>query len=182
MQTILIPAGAALARSYPSLVLTALAADPGDLSEILLRGEADAAVSMQPILAHPDLRVTELAVWGRGAYLRAGATAAPEPRCVVTGAPSEPIEDGWPSDHERRISAWTPDERSALELCARGDLVTVACDAIVDACGFGTRLTRLALPAIPSRAVFLIQRRAVGRHRRTEALVDAIRSSTPGSA
>ncbi len=178
VQAVLIPAGAALAGSHPSLALSALAARPDDISEILLRGDADAAVTMHPIAAHADLRVTELAVWSRGAYLRAGATLVADPRCVVVGAPSEPVEDGWPPDHDRRIAAWTPDERSALELCARGDLVTVACDAIVRSCGFEGRLTRLVLPEMASRKLLLIQRRAVGRHRRTEALVDAIRTAT----
>ncbi len=181
VQALLIPAGAALARSHSSLALSVLTARPDDVSEILLRGEADAAVMMQPIPAHADLRVTELTVWSRGVYVRTGAVLLADPRCVVVGVPSEPVEDGWPMDHDRRIAAWAPDERAALELCALGDLATVACDEIVKRCGFEGRLTRLLLPAIPSRTVFLIQRRAVGRHRRTEALVDAIRLSTvPG--
>ncbi len=178
VQAVLIPAGAALARSHPSLALSALAARADDVPEIMLRGDADAAVTMQAIPAHADLRVTELTVWSRGVYLRTGATLVANPRCVVVGAPSEPVDDGWPLDHDRRIAAWAPDERSALELCALGDLATVASDAVVRSCGFEGRLTRLVGPAIPSRTVFLIQRRAVGRHRRTEALVDAIRLAT----
>lgn len=177
VQAILIPAGAALAGSHPSLTLSAMAARSEEVSDILLRGDADAAVSMEPIGAHADLRAGELASWSRAVYVRAGAAEGTERRCVVVGSRSEPIEDGWPADLERQICAWAPDERSALELCARGDLATVAYDAIVSSCGFEGRLTRLAHPAIPSRTVFLTQRRSVGRHRRTEALVEAIRAS-----
>ncbi len=175
VHALLIPAGAMLATSHPSLALSALAAQLADVSEILLRGDADAAVVAHAIPAHVDLRVTELVPWRRSVYARPGRTATAESRCVVVGTPTEPLDDGWPAETERRIAAWAPDERSALELCARGDLVTVACDAVVERCGFAGRVTRLVDPAISPRTLHLVQRRTVGRHRRTEALVEALR-------
>ncbi len=175
VQALLIPAGALLGETHPQLAMCALAADPGELSEILLRGDADAAVSLAPPPAHPDLRMTELATWSRGAYARDERRSTGEVRCVVVGVPSESPDDGWPVELERRIVAWAPDERAALELVARSELVTVAHDVVVRRCGFAERVTKLATPAISSRSIQLIQRRAVGRHRRTETLVEAIR-------
>lgn len=98
-----------------------------------------------------------------------------EPRCVVVGTPSESPDDGWPVEIEQRIVAWASDERSAQELVARSELVTIARDTVVARCGFAGRVTRLPAPQITSRNLHLIQRRAVGRHRRTEALVEAMR-------
>jgi DNA-binding transcriptional LysR family regulator len=182
VHAVLIPASAALAVSHASLVLTAVAARADEASELLLRGEVDAAVSLLPTPAHPDLRMSELATWTRGAYVRRERLDTLDVRCVVVGTPTEPLDDGWPSDVERKVAAWAPDERSALELCARGDLVTVACDAIVHGCGFAERLRRLPSPPIAARTLYLTQRRAVGRHRRTEALVEAIRTAAEGVA
>lgn len=175
VHAVLIPAGGSLQSTHPSLALSALAAQPADIPEILLRGDADAAVIWRAIPAHADLRVTELATWTRGVYARVGRPAGAEVRCVVVGTPTEPLDDGWPLDIERRIAAWAPDERSALELCARGDLVTVGWDALIARGGFAGRLERLPDPQIAPRTLHLVQRRAVGRHRRTEALVEAIR-------
>lgn len=177
VHAVLIPAGASLAATHPSLALSALAAGSADIPEILLRGDADAAVITRAIPAHADLRVTELATWTRGVYARTARTDGAEHRCVVVGTPTEPLDDGWPADLERRIAAWAPDERAALELCARGDLVTVACDAVIRRCGFADRLIKLPDLQISPRALHLVQRRAVGRHRRTEALVEAIRAA-----
>ncbi len=175
VHAVLIPAGASLAETHPSLALSALAAQPADIPEILLRGDADAAVIAQAIPAHADLRVTELATWSRSVYARTARAGGADYRCVVVGTPTEPLDDGWPPEVERRIAAWAPDERSALELCAHGDLVAVAWDALIARCGVAGRVTRLPDPPISPRTLHLVQRRAVGRHRRTEALVEAIR-------
>lgn len=175
---ILIPAGAALAATHPSLALTALAAAADDIPNILLRGDADAAVVDRAMPAHADLRVTELTTWSRAAYARSLAPTGAELRCAIVGSATEPLDDGWPGEVERRIVARAPDERAALELCAQTNLVTVAYDAVVQRCGLAPRLTRLDVPVVPSRTLYLVQRRAVGRHRRTEALVDAIRAAS----
>ena len=180
VQAVLIPAGASLGETHPLLALCALAADPSELSEILLRGDADAALSLSVLPPHPDLRSTELAPWSRSVYAREARAAIGEARCVVVGTPSEPPDDGWPVEIERRIVAWAPDERSALEFVARSDLVTIAHDMVVARCGFSGRVTRLPTPHLTPRSLHLIQRRAVGRHRRTEALVEAIRAAATG--
>ena len=132
---------------------------------------------MSPPPAHADLRATEVASWPRSVFARSGRRATSEYRCVMIGTPADPMDDGWPSDIERTVAAWAPDERAALELCARGELVTVAFDAVARAGGFQERLTRLATPEISGRMMCLIHRRTVGQHRRTEALVEAIRAA-----
>ncbi len=174
---ILIPAGAALAASHPSLALTALAAADDDIPNILLRGDADAAIVDRATLAHSDLRVTELTSWTRSAYAGSPRRPGEEVRCAVVGTATEPQDDGWPAERERRIVAHAPDERAALALCSQTNLVTVGYDAIVERCGFAGRVTRLDIPVASPRTLYLVQRRAVGRHRRTEALVDAIRAA-----
>jgi len=90
-------------------------------------------------------------------------------RYVVVGAPMA-HGDGWPPALDRSIAAWAPDERAALALCTRTDLATVAYDAIASSYD----LVRRETPAVPSRTIYVVQRRAVGTHRRTEALVAAI--------
>lgn len=171
---VLIPAAALLAASQPSLVLATAIARADQVADLLLRGDADAAVLGQQIPAHPDLRVTELASWTRGVYAR--GSPATRYRCVVVGSPTEPIDDGWPADCERQVVAWVPDELAALELCARTELATAAHDGTVRRGGFEARLIRHDL-AIAPRPVYLAQRRAVGRHPRTEVLVEAIRAA-----
>ncbi|MEO8548318.1 MAG: LysR family transcriptional regulator [Kofleriaceae bacterium] len=177
VQTVLIPAGASLATTHPALALSALAAQPDEISEILLRGDADAAVITRAIPTHADLRVAELGTWSRSVYARPSRPVATDVRCVVVGTPTASLDDGWPAECERRIVAWAPDERSALELTARSDLLTVVSDAIIHFCGFEGRVTRLHEPQISPRTLYLVQRRAVGRHRRTEVLADALRAA-----
>lgn len=177
VHALLIPAGASLAATHPSLALFTLAAEPPEIQEILLRGDADAAVTTRTIPPHPDLSITPITTWTRSVYARATPPAGAALRCVIVGTPGEPQDDGWPVTVERVVAAWAPDERAALELCARGDLVTVAYDAIVERCGFGGRVVRVPELAIEPRALHLVQRRVVGKHRRTEALVEAIRAA-----
>jgi DNA-binding transcriptional LysR family regulator len=173
LYAVLIPAAAALADAYPLLELATYDADYAEMPELLLRGEVDAAITTQAPSTHPDLTTTEIASWSRSIYSR--SPQPPESRCAVVGTPLAAMDDGWPPDRERIVRAWAPDERAALELCARSDLATTAFDAVVRASGFTQRLTRMPVLEIPSRTLYVLQRRAVGRHRRTEALVDAIR-------
>ena len=178
IQAVLIPAAATLAEAHPLLAVSTIVAPPTEMAEMLLRGEADAAIVTQAPASHPDLRAFEIATWTRSIYGRAGARTTEEHRYVVIGTPADVQDDGWPVDRERVVRAWAPDERAALELCARGELVTVAYDAVVRANGFAPRLTRIASPEIPSRTLYVLHRRAVGRHRRTDALIEAVRNAS----
>jgi DNA-binding transcriptional LysR family regulator len=177
VQAILIPACGVLATTAPRLTTTLLTGRD-DIPGMLLRGEVDAAVIAQAGPLDPDLRATELATWTRGVYGRRARSASEPARCVVVGSPSDPLDDGWPAGRERQIVAWAPDEHAALELCAHDDLVTVAFDAVARSCRQPERWVRLRSPEIPSRALYLVSRRAVGRHRRTDALVDAIKHAS----
>lgn len=174
---ILIPACGVLASTAPRLTTTLLIGRE-DIPGLLLRGEVDAAVIPQPGPLDPDLRAVELATWTRGVYARRERPVSEAARCVVVGSPSAPLDDGWPADRERQIVAWAPDEHAALELCAHSDLMTVAFDAVARTCRQPERWVRLRSPEIPSRALHLVSRRAVGRHRRTDALVDAIKRAS----
>ena len=188
LHAILIPAAARLATAHPALALSTRVAHPDHMATMLLRGDADAAVLATSAPLHADLRAVELGVWTRGVYgstARAAAIAATSPtsptpateyRVVVVGTPDEPVDDGWPASTPRRVVAWAPDERAALELCARGEFVTLAFDALVPACRLTDHVARIALPVSP-RSIQLVHRRAVGRHRRTDALVDAIQAA-----
>ena len=177
IQALLIPASALLAATAPGLTLTIVSNVDDDGSEALLRGEVDAAIVSQPGPLPADLRSTELATWTRSVYGRIGRPAADIDRCVLVGTPTSHVDDGWPTERNRIVAVWAPDECAALELCARTDLVTVAFDAVARSCRQSERLAPQALPTIPSRAIHLIHRKAVGRHRRTEALVDAIQAA-----
>ena len=172
-QVLLMTAAAALAGSSPQLVMSTRIARPDDMTDLLLRGDADAAVMLESPV-HDDLRALELVTWTRSVFARSTATATATVRCVVAGTANEHAHDGWPPQHARAIAAWAPDERSALDLCTRSDFATVAFDEVARRSGFEPRLVRLATPEIPARTLYLVHRRAIGRHARTDALVEAI--------
>ena len=167
---IALPAGADLAVRAPALTLSVTVASSESAIEQLVRGSTDAVLLSHRVASHEDLQVVELGSWGRSVYGRPGASSPY--RCVVVGEPSSQVDDGWPQSLERSIAGWVPDERSALELCARTDAVTVAFDQVATA----SELVRLSEIEIAPRPLVLLHRRALGRHRRTEALVDAIRA------
>ena len=174
---VMIPAAATLAGSYPGLLMSTTIARADAAVAMLLVGDADAAVIAEPPPIHADLRAVELATWTRAVYGRTGRAADGPMRCVMVGTALEHVDDGWPVTAERAVVAWAPDERAALELCARGDLVTVAYDAAVTGYNLASQLTRIDQPEIAPRVLHLVSRRAVGRHRRTEVLVEAIRGA-----
>jgi DNA-binding transcriptional LysR family regulator len=168
---------AALANRHADIVASTIIEHDADIPALLLRGDADVAL----MLARPeeaDLVVTEVASWTRSIYARAGRTVdSSSMRCVVTGTPAKHVDDGWPARVERQIAAWASDERSALEIVARSGLATVAFDHVARTSDVFKRLIRLPTPHIEPRTLFLVHRRAVGNHRRTDALVEAIRES-----
>ncbi|MEO8699373.1 MAG: LysR family transcriptional regulator [Kofleriaceae bacterium] len=172
-QVLLTTAAAILAESSPQLVMASRIARFDDMADMLLRGEVDAAVMLEAP-GHEDLRALELATWTRAVFMRAGPLEPGDHRCVIAGTPTDHVHDGWPPQHTRSVVAWAPDERSALELCARSTFATVAFDAVARASGLDARLVRVAELEIAPRTLYLVHRRAVGRHARTDALVDAI--------
>jgi DNA-binding transcriptional LysR family regulator len=174
---VLVPASAALARANPGLVVTTTTASSEDAAGLLLRGEADVALITEAPPIHPDLRVVELATWTRSVYARPGHIRRDVTRCAVVGAAADHADDGWPATCERVVAAWVPDERAALELCRDSDLVTVAYDPAVTAYGLANQLERVPDYDVAARVVRLIHRRPVGRHRRTEVLIEAIKAA-----
>jgi DNA-binding transcriptional LysR family regulator len=178
--TLVVPATALLAARHPQLCASIAVATDETIPAMLLRGDGDVAITLQAPV-HAELEVRELARWSRGVYARTAAAVEPR-RAVLVGTPSAYVKDGWPTSHERTIAAWAHDEWAALELCARCDLVTVAFDVVARTLGHSRRLVRLDVPAIPSRTLYIVNRRAVGAHRRTNALIEAIREVTPASS
>jgi DNA-binding transcriptional LysR family regulator len=176
-QLALVPACVALASSHPQLRTTVLRVHAEDVPALLLRGEADVGLVEEALHVHADLRTFELAAWARSVYARSAERSAAVPRFVMVGTPAEPADDGWPASCDRKVVAWVPDERAALEICAHSELSTVAYDAAVAAYGFGTRVVRLVRPEIPTRTLRLVHRRPVGRHPRTDAVLAALRAT-----
>lgn len=172
---------AGLANRHADIVASSVVEEDHEIPAMLIRGDADVALMLAaPEL--PDLVVTEVASWSRSVYARAGRTIdSSSMRCVVTTSTKQPganaADDDWPSSVERQIAAWASDERSALEIVARSGLVTIAFDHLARTSEVFKRLIRLPTPAIEPRRIFLVHRRAVTTHRRTDALVAAIRES-----
>jgi len=173
---------AALANRHPNVCVSILVDHDANAAQLLLRGDADVALVFEPPETG-ELAVVEVAIWTRSIYACAGQTVDTSTmRCVVVGTPAIHIDDGWPPRHERQIAAWASDQRAALEIVARSGLVTVALDPVARASAASKRLIRLPTPVVEPRTLYLVQRRAVASHRRTEALVDAIRESLTRSA
>ncbi|MDQ3338806.1 MAG: LysR family transcriptional regulator [Myxococcota bacterium] len=168
---------AALANRHADIVASSAVADDADIPEMLVRGDADVAL----MIARPDdvdLVVTEVGSWTRSLYARAGRTVDTSSlRCVAVGTGGKHVDDGWPPRVERHVAAWASDERSALEIVARSGLVAVAFDHVARTSEVFKRVIRLPTPHIEPRTILLVHRRAVGSHRRTNALVEAIRES-----
>jgi len=169
-QLVIAPACAELATKYPQLRASSIVAPSDALAGMLVRGDVDVAVLLHPVEL-PELQLGELASWSRAVYGR-----APGQRCVVVGPPSDRADDGWPVDRERTIAVWAHDQRAALEIAARSDLVTVAFDALGRSSEYAGRVSRLPDFAIAPHTLYIAHRKAIGAHRRTEALVAAIRT------
>lgn len=174
---VLAPAAAKLADTHPGLELDVIAVpDDRALSAMLLRGEADAAVTVRR-LEDPQLGVEALGRLARAGYvardhpLARGRRAAAGTRCVVVDD-----DDGWPAGVPRVIAARVPDERTALAVVAAGSLVGVTYAALASAVR-GHPLVRLASPTPRDRELYLVTRRPVAHHPRTEALAEAIRAA-----
>jgi DNA-binding transcriptional LysR family regulator len=155
-----------LAEAHPQLRLTIAALRDGDVVAQMLRGDADVAV-VTAAPEHEELVVERLGELARSVYGRDTQAV------VVAGARGEVPDDGWPPDAPRRIAAWAPDERTALEIARTGALAAVAYDVLAAPLG----IHRLAAPPIAPRAVYLVHRRPVARHRRIDAVLDAIRAA-----
>jgi DNA-binding transcriptional LysR family regulator len=168
---------AALANRHADIVASSAVAEEAEIPAMLVRGDADVAL----MIARPedaDLVATEVGTWTRSLYARAGRTVDTSSlRCVAVGAAGKHVDDGWPPRVDREVAAWASDERCALEIVARSGLVAVAFDHVARTSEMFKRLVRLPTPQVEPRTILLVHRRAVGSHRRTEALVEAIRES-----
>ena len=168
---------AAIAERNPEITTAIVIDDDVNAPALLLRGDVDVALVLVPP-SSSELVITEVAQWSRGVYTRAGGTDERDTmRCVVVGAPGSTDADGWPAHEPRHIASWAADERTALELVARSGLVTTACDSIARHSDVFERLARFPTLQLEPRRLYLVQRRALGRHRRTEVLVEAICAS-----
>jgi DNA-binding transcriptional LysR family regulator len=170
------PACAELLVAAPQLRMATLVATEDAIPAMLVRGDADIALVLQPVV-HADLECAALCSLARSVYARELTITG----YVATGTPAHINDDGWPLGEPRELVAYAHDERAALELCARTSLATIAFDVVARSSGYDGRLVRLQVPVIASRILHLVKRRAVGQHRRTEALVAAIASTLPAA-
>lgn len=159
-----------LHADHPELTISTRVAPDDEIDKLLLRGAVDVAVVTSPRRA-PELASTELARWQRGVYRAASAPASASPRFVVVGSRASTPDDGWPADAPREIAMWAHDEQLALALSARGTLAVVATDHAAAAHG---GLARQPFE-VADQVAYLVHRRSVGGHPRTDALAAALR-------
>jgi DNA-binding transcriptional LysR family regulator len=168
------PACAELIARAPQLRMATLVATDDNIPAMLVRGDADVGLTLHSIV-HAELECIALCELHRAVYTR-------EPNVighVVVGTPTHMSDDGWPAGEARENVAYAHDERAALELCTRSPLAAIAFDVVARSSGYADRLQRLQTPAIASRTLHVVQRRAVGTHRRTDALIAALRATLP---
>jgi DNA-binding transcriptional LysR family regulator len=173
---LLAPACAELLVRAPQLRMATLVAADDAIPAMLVRGDADIALVLQPI-THPDLECATLGSLSRSLYARELAVTG----YVAIGTPAHPSDDGWPAGEPRDLVAYAHDERAALELCTRTSLATIAFDVVARSSGYDGQLVRLQTPVISPRTLHLVKRHSVGQHRRTDALVAAIRTTLPAA-
>jgi DNA-binding transcriptional LysR family regulator len=169
---LLAPACAVLLARTPQLRMASLVATEDSMPAMLVRGDADVALLLAPI-ANSELECVALCELSRAVYAHGPNVIGH----VAIGTPIHVSDDGWPASESREPAAYAHDERAALELCTRSPLAAVAFDVVARSGRYGDRLTRLQTPAISSRTLHLVTRRAIGNHRRTDALIAALRAT-----
>lgn len=171
---LLSPACAELLARAPQLRMATVVATEDSIPAMLVRGDADVGLVLHPVV-NGELECVALCELSRAVYARQPNVIGQ----VAIGTPSHASDDGWPAAESREPAAYAHDERAALELCTRSPLAAVAFDVVARSSGYADRLTRLQTPAIASRTLHVIQRRAIGAHRRTDALIGALRATLP---
>jgi DNA-binding transcriptional LysR family regulator len=166
------PACGELLSRAPQLQMATVVASEDNIPAMLVRGDADVGLVLNPVV-NPDLECVALCELTRHLYARNANVSG----CVAIGTPSHIADDGWPATETREPAAYAHDERAALELCTRSTLAAAAFDVVARSSGYADRLTKLQ--AIASRTLHMVKRRAIGTHRRTDALAAALRATLP---
>ncbi len=157
---VVLPALAQVAARHAQLSprLSRVAND--DIVSLLLRGQLDVAISDEPI-KHGDLRLERLASLEQGVYGKSS-------RYVAFA------DDSWPPDQQRDVAAEVSTPSEAAALCAQAGFAAVLPRVIARAHGLSAIR---GAPAISDRAIYLIFRRPLGEHPRTDAVLAALRSA-----
>ncbi|CAN5710251.1 hypothetical protein BH11MYX2_BH11MYX2_00350 [soil metagenome] len=165
------PACAALYQRHPELGVSTIGILDHAIDSVLLRGGADVAIVTRPE-RDPSLSITELASLPRAAYVSRTGEIASDPPFVVVGTRAETVADGWPVHRTRTIAMWAHCERVAIEMCLSGALAFVAVARTVDV--YRALLHTLPIDDIAALPLYMVSRRPIGAHPRTESVMAAL--------
>jgi DNA-binding transcriptional LysR family regulator len=179
-----VPALLDVRTQHPDLRGVVVTEAPEDESAALSSGRLDLVVRSAPIRSD-DLTSVEVGTLTHGVYCGDGHPllerqsesllsedlAAFEFVSPGTDAQGRSF-DGWPDRIERRIAIQVDQMRVGAEVCARGDLLAVLPDRLVDR--LALPLHRLPLEIIPDVPVFVVTRTNSGTRSRVSVVLDAI--------
>lgn len=162
--------------AVPEALLVRVHVDIRDVVHELTRGALDVAV-VEDITPHPDLSVAVLTELTHGIYASADhplARRRSPARELDDAAFVASPGDRWPIERARRVVAHASDPGLALHMCRDRSLCTVAPDVL--GAPTAPALVRLRGDIARPSPVYLVHRRPVAGHPRTDAVVSALRA------
>ena len=179
-----VPALLDVRAAHPDLLGVVVSEAPEHEAAALSAGKIDLAVRSAPIRSK-DLVSVEVGTLSHGVYCGAGHPLLDrEPgslrsedlmdfEFVSPGTDAQGrSHDGWPDRLERRIGIQVDQMRVGAEVCARGGLLAVLPDRLIDR--LALPLHRLPLEIIPEVPVFAVTRISSGTRSRASVVLAAI--------
>ncbi len=181
-ETYVLPALEALHGPHPELVPCLQSHPETEVSGMLLRGQLDVALVLEP-RPHPDLTTVHVADFATHVFCGPG-----HPLYIASGDPSDypfvapeadqgRLTDGWPAHEPRRI-AIRADLSVGLMLCRSGRYLTVLPAPVA---ARHPELKPLAVPTQPM-SLYAVQRRNLGFEGRAEIVIEAMMSARTDAA
>lgn len=183
--TLLVEALPSFLAEHPRLAPTLSSSASAPLSDLLLRGEIDAAFLETPI-RRPGLRLVKLgefsnAVWCARGHPLAGRKSVRTAQLVKHAfvappqVPGPPLDD-WPAELERTVALRVDQLQTALASCAHGPFLGVFPEQVVRGHGFAERLVRVAWSRLPPSTVYALTRVPLSARDAPAALVAALQA------
>ncbi|MCA8925793.1 MAG: LysR family transcriptional regulator [Planctomycetes bacterium] len=181
--TLLVEALPEFLARFPRLEPELASSASAPLSDLLLRGELDAAFS-EVAVRRPGLTLTKLGSFRNLVYCARGHPLAGR-KAVKTEqlqrhafvappqVPGPPLDD-WPPELERKVALRVDQMQAAMACCAQGRLLGVFPERVVQGHALGERLVPVAWNRLPVASVYALTRARLGTGDAAAALVDAV--------
>jgi len=180
----LLPALQRLHADHPDLVPHVIDQGSRDVGGLLLRGEIDVALVTQPI-THAQIDKLHLGSAPSGIYcglahpLHGVESITQEQVIEHPFVVLEPDDRGftlesWPASVERRVGMVVSQLWTGVDVCTRGQLLTVLPDVVGASLPYRDHLHRLPIDLVPPTDIFALHRSTIAEGGRAEAVTRAV--------